>query len=106
MSWIASQPYYKVQREVSEGQQKRSVSDRQIDLYHDRITTHRREFSIVHVFDISYRRMSGEIGMLYLHTSIGVFPYTVNTDPAPFINRFKSMSANGGQEEAEQNQKE
>jgi len=91
VAWVASQPYYQVEREVSEGEQKRSRSDRQIDLYHDRITTHRREFSLTHVFDMSYRRIGGGIGMLYLHTSIGVFSYTVNTDPRPFIDRFKSM---------------
>lgn len=98
MSWIASQPYYQVQREVSEGQQKRSVSDRQIDLYHDRITTHRREFLLAHVFDISYRRIGGGIGLLYLHTSIGVFSYTVNTDPKPFIALFKSMPTDSGRQ--------
>lgn len=93
MGWIASQAYYQVQREVSEGQQRCSVSDRRIDLYHDRITTHRREFALGHVFDISYRRIGGGIGMLYLHTSIGVFSYTLNTDPARFIAHFKSMPA-------------
>ncbi|NGZ76762.1 hypothetical protein [Saccharibacillus alkalitolerans] len=97
MKWVASQPYYQVQREVREGQQRRSVSDRQIDLYHDRVTTHSREFPLGHVFDMSYRRMSGEIGMLYLHTNLGVFSYTVNTDPRPFIDRFKAMPANGSQ---------
>lgn len=91
MAWVASQAYYQVQREISEGQQRCSVSDRRIDLYHDRITTHRREFELGHVFDISYRRIGGGIGMLYLHTSIGVFSYTVNTDPMPFITCFKSM---------------
>lgn len=95
MGWVASQAYYQVQREVSEGQQRRHISNRQIDLYHDRITTFSREFALQHVFDMSYRRIGGEIGFLYLHTSIGVFSYTVNTNPAPFIARFKSMPPNG-----------
>mgnify|MGYP004726060313 CR=1 FL=1 len=55
MALIASQAYYQVQREVSEGQQRCSVSDRRIDLYHDRITPHRREIHLGHVFDLSYR---------------------------------------------------
>ncbi|GGO02791.1 hypothetical protein [Saccharibacillus kuerlensis] len=91
MRWVASQPYYQVQREVSEGEQRRHISDRTIDLYHDRITTYSREFPLKHVFDMSYRRIGGEIGMLYLHTNLGVFSYTVNTDPGPFIDHFKSM---------------
>ncbi|MCQ4088600.1 hypothetical protein [Saccharibacillus sp. JS10] len=91
MSWVASQAYYRVQREVSEGKQQCQRSDRYIHLYKDKITTHRREFALHQVFDISYRRIGGEIGMLYLHTHTGVFPYTVNTDPTPFIQQYKSM---------------
>lgn len=91
MRWLASQDYYQVQRQVADGRQERIVSNRKLDLYHDRITTHRREFPLREVFDMSYRRIGGEIGMLYLHTSIGVFSYTVNTHPGDFIARFKSM---------------
>ena len=98
MALVASQPYYQVQREVTEGEQKRIVSDRRIDLYHDRITTHRREFVLTDVFDISYRRMGGGVGFLYLHTSTGVFSYTVNTDPGHFIDRFKDMPFGGYKE--------
>ncbi|OWA34882.1 hypothetical protein B9G55_14130 [Saccharibacillus sp. O16] len=88
---IAWQSYYKVHREIQEGKQQSHRSHRKMELYADRITTHRREFALRDVFDMSYRRIGGDIGLLYLHTSTGVFSYNVCEDPREFIQHFKSM---------------
>ncbi|UVI32957.1 hypothetical protein [Paenibacillus spongiae] len=91
MNWIAIQPYYKVVREVIGQEQTTVTQDREMYLYHDRIITRYREFGIVDVFDLSYRRMGSGGGIFYLHTNRGVFSYTVNTDPSSFIEAFKGL---------------
>lgn len=91
MNWIAIQPYYKVEREVTGVDQKTVVHDRIIYLYENKIVTGFREFPIDNVFDISYRQMGGEEGLLYLHTKQGVYSYTVKTDPRKFIDAFKKL---------------
>jgi hypothetical protein len=96
MKWKALQPYYKVQREVTSGEQKTVVSNREMYLYENKIVTRHREFPIHTVFDMSFRKIGSEGGLLYLHTSSGVYPYTVKDDPNPFIEVFKeSKDLNG-----------
>lgn len=85
---IAVLPYYKVQREVTGISQEVLLSHRFMVLYADRIVTKYREFDLVNVFDMSFRRMGKEGGFFYLHTSTGVYPYMVHVDPRPFIQRF------------------
>lgn len=91
MNWIAVQPYYKVEREVTGIEQKTVVHDRFMYLYEYKIVTGFREFPIDHVFDISYRQMGGEGGLLYLHTKQGVYSYTVNADPRKFMDAVKKL---------------
>ncbi|MBP1155747.1 MULTISPECIES: hypothetical protein [unclassified Paenibacillus] len=91
MNWIAKQPYYKVQREVSSTEQKTVVHDRWLYLYEDKIVTGYRRFPIDEVFDMSYRRLGSEEGVLYLHTKQGVYSYTVKADPGTFIEAFKEL---------------
>lgn len=91
MSWIAKQPYYKVQREVSGTEQKTVVHDRLMYLYGDHIVTRYRKFPIHEVYDMSYRKLGDEGGVLYLHTKQGVYSYTVKADPGTFINAFKEL---------------
>ncbi|ALS28151.1 hypothetical protein IJ21_27550 [Paenibacillus sp. 32O-W] len=93
MTWLAAQPYYKVQREVSGLEQKTVVHDRTMYLYPDKIATERRQFPIGDVFDMSYRKMGGEGGMLYFHTKQGVYSYMVKDDPRNFIGAFKELVA-------------
>lgn len=89
MSWIARQLYYKVQRQATGIEQITEIQDRWMYLYEDKIVTHYREFPILEVFDLSYRKLGGEGGLLYLHTCRGVFSYMVKADPAEFIEAFK-----------------
>lgn len=88
-NFIASQPYIKVQREINSIQQKNVEYERIIYLYEDRLVTKHREFPIEKVFDMSFREMSGEENLLYIHTSQGVFSYTVKEDPTEFIRIYK-----------------
>ncbi|MCQ6557457.1 hypothetical protein [Paenibacillus mendelii] len=91
MSWIAVQPYYKVHREIIFNEQRTVLQDREMYLYPDKIVTRFRVFGIEQVFDLSYRRMGGQDGILYLHTNRGVYSYTVKEDPSGFIEIFKGL---------------
>lgn len=91
MKWIAAHPYYKVEREVTGTEQRTVVHDRLMYLYGNKIITQYREFPIEEVFDISYRQMGIEGGLLYLHTKQGVFSYTINSDPVDFIKAYKEL---------------
>jgi len=89
MQLIAVQPYIKVERQVTRTEQIDTKHERMIYLYNEKIMTKYREFSIDQVKDMSYRRITGNNGLLYLHTSHGVYSYTVNTSPEAFIQKFK-----------------
>ncbi|GEL08839.1 hypothetical protein [Salisediminibacterium halotolerans] len=91
MEVIAKHPYYKVQREVNVIEQKNVEYERMLVLYEDKLVTQHREFSAEHIFDMSYRELSGGEGMLYVHTSKGVFSYNVKSDPSEFIQAFKQL---------------
>lgn len=90
MNLIAAQPYVKVQREVSSLEQKRVEHRRVIYLYEEKVVTQHREFPLSQVLDMTYRKIGGEGGLLYLHTSRGVYSYTVQSTPVPFIEAFKN----------------
>ncbi|WP_078428970.1 hypothetical protein [Alkalihalobacterium alkalinitrilicum] len=62
-----------------------------IELYSDKIRLMDKELLLEHVFDISYRRATNEIGFLYLHTNQGVIPNLVKTNPTPFIDTFRKV---------------
>jgi hypothetical protein len=91
MSWIAVQSYYKVERNVTGLEQTIMKQERWIYLYQDKVVTKYREFPIQEVFDMSYRSMGGNGGLLYLHTQQGVYPYTVAEDPQNFIAAYKVL---------------
>ncbi|XEC94170.1 hypothetical protein AB6A23_23085 [Paenibacillus tarimensis] len=91
MDWIAVQPYYKVLREVNGIEDTTVVEHRQIYLYVDKIVTKHREFLISEVFDMSYRQMGNDEGLLYLHTKRGVYSYPVKENPESFIEAFKVL---------------
>lgn len=88
MDLLAVQPYVKVTR-VVDLEQKNIVQHRQIYLYRNRIVTRYRRFPIEDVLDISFRKVGGEGGLLFLHTVQGIFSYVVETSPELFIQAFK-----------------
>ncbi|UCZ54221.1 hypothetical protein LGQ02_05520 [Bacillus shivajii] len=91
MGWIASQPYIKVVREIQGLEQVNIEEPRMIYLYEDRIVTEHREFPFHTMFDMSFRQLVGDEGMLYFHTSKGVYSYLIKTDPTEFIQCFKAL---------------
>lgn len=91
MESIINQPYYKVEREISTDGQFHAVDHRTMYLYPNKIVTKYREFSLIDVFDLSYRRIGREGGLLYLHTRNGIYPYMVEEEPAAFIQTFKNL---------------
>ncbi|OMD39064.1 hypothetical protein [Paenibacillus odorifer] len=94
MKWVAQLPYYKIQREIKDGEQRSFPCNRLMYLYKDRIVTRHREFPIKDILDMSYRSMGDTGGMFYLHTSKGVYAYLVECDPESFINTFKEQQMN------------
>lgn len=94
MKWVAQLPYYKIQREIKDGEQRSITCNRLMYLYKDRVVTRHREFPIKDILDMSYRSMGGLEGMFYLYTSKGVYTYLVECDPESFIHTFKEQQMN------------
>lgn len=92
MEWIAVQHYYKVKREISNGEQKSVVDERSLYLSKEGIVTKYRQFLIADVHDISYKAFGEDGGLLYLHTFQGVFTYMVYSDPISFIEAYKGLT--------------
>lgn len=93
MKILAWQPYIKIDRKVDRTQQTETKQERMMYLFEDKIVTKHHEFAIEEVRDMSYRQIgTDENGLLYLHTSHGVYPYTVNTSPSFFIQQFKGLT--------------
>ncbi|WP_054024890.1 hypothetical protein [Bacillus sp. FJAT-28004] len=92
MNCIAIQHYYKVEREITNSEQKTVVDERLMYLYKEKIVTKYREFPIAEVFDLSYKPIGGTGGILYLHTLQGVFSYMISADPAFFIAAYKGLA--------------
>ncbi|RLL42710.1 hypothetical protein D8M04_14235 [Oceanobacillus piezotolerans] len=90
MYLIAKQPYVKVERIVRSIEQINIEHERTMYLYNEKIVTEHREFHIKDVMDMSYRIVGGKGGLLYLHTSNGVYSYTVKSSPNRFIEEFKN----------------
>lgn len=93
MRHIATQPYQKVIRELDRISQQIRVEEREMVMYEEKIQTQHREFPIDQVWDITFRELghSGE-GLMYLHTTKGVFPYTVSEPPRNFIASYKQLT--------------
>ncbi len=86
---IARQAYYKVERVVTADNLETVIHQRSLCLYPTRIVSAYREFLIEEIFDISFRDLGEGHGVLYLHTTQGVFPYTVETAAELFIDEVK-----------------
>lgn len=88
---IAEHPYYNIERKLTREGPTTVSHNRSIFLYSTRIVTHSREFLLHQVYDMSYRRLGLEEGILYLHTNQGVYPYQVQNDPIKFMDAFKEL---------------
>ncbi|WP_226666590.1 hypothetical protein [Metabacillus litoralis] len=91
MEIIANIPYIKVTRVIEDNTQWHKEEEHKITLSYERVFTTFDSFLLEEVLDISYRFLSAEMGFLYLHTTKGMYSYTVKTSPQHFIERFKQM---------------
>ncbi|MGG4146354.1 hypothetical protein ABEW34_24925 [Paenibacillus algorifonticola] len=89
---IAVHPYFKMERQVTATEQVIIFHERTICLYELEIVTGYRVFALHDVYDMSYRRMGEEEGILYLHTKQGVYPYNVKSNPQFFIEAFMQLT--------------
>lgn len=89
MPLLAKQPYVKIIREVSSITQTNTEENRMLYLYSDKVVTKHREFSMEDITDMSYRSIGENGGLLYIHTSSGVFSYFMKTSPKEFVHVFK-----------------
>lgn len=94
MEIIAEQPYVKIERKLSSINQERIEHHRTMYLYERKIVTKYHEFPTKDILDISYRYIGGEGGLLYLHTSHGVYSYIVKTSPKAFVQTCKDHLKN------------
>lgn len=90
---IADQPYFVTERQVTLEGQFSVAHHHVMSLCENEIVTHVRSFSLHEVYDLSYRKLGNREGILYLHTKQGVFPYQVKSDPAAFMDAFRSLTA-------------
>lgn len=90
MKLLAEQPYIKMDRQVDGLEQKDVELNRMLYLYDEKVMSKYREFPIQDVTDVSHRAVGTDGGgMLYVHTTKGVYTYIVKSSPMDFINTFK-----------------
>ena len=90
-SVIATLPYYKVERNVDKLSICTVVHEHEMHLCDTCLRTAHKEIPIDNLFDISYRRMRGADGMLYLHTDQGIVSFTLKVDPCAFIEAYQRL---------------
>ncbi len=83
--------YITVHRKIINGEQKVWEEAHTIRLSTIYVKTSFQEFLLNDVHDVSYKGFSSREGILYLHTSQGVFPFQVRECPQSFINEFKTL---------------
>lgn len=88
---IMTQRYFTVTRKIVDGSQVVLHEDQLIKLFKDKITTSASTFLFSDVHDISFRKLTQELGILYLHTNQGLFPYKVREEPHCFIAMFYEL---------------
>lgn len=86
------QKYMRVELEIDGLEKKKYKQVETMYLYSDQVVTANHTFPIENVLDISFRKIGGEGGLLYLHTNKGVYTYTVESSPEHFIRTFKGYS--------------
>ncbi len=88
---IAVQPYIDTVRKVDLDGQRYVDTHHQLILTDTEIKSRDYRFALENVFDISYRPVREEVGLLYLHTNQGVFTYRIATPPDQFIVACKKV---------------
>lgn len=86
-----TQQYFTVTRKIVNGTQVVLHEEQLLKMYEDKITSSASTFSFSDVHDISFRKLTKELGILYLHTNQGLFPYKVREEPRCFIETFYKL---------------
>lgn len=87
----AHHPYIKVTRKIEDNIQKSMEEQHVMKLSTNGIQTTSETFSLDEVLDVSYRDTSQQLGLLYLHTTKGLYAYTVRINPHFFIMKFRKI---------------
>jgi hypothetical protein len=88
---LCSHRYLKVDRRIEDNEQVYEENEKYIRMYHDRITTASDIFHLHDILDITFKKMSGMKGFLYLHTTRGVYSYFTNAQPDQLIEIYKEI---------------
>lgn len=85
------QPYIKVIREIGSVGKTSYKDQRNLYLYEDKLVTAYHEFNLEKVFDLSFKEIQGQGGILFVHTDHGVYSYTLEISPSLLISTFKKL---------------
>lgn len=88
-SFIKSQPYIKVIRQVDRIEKREIREQRYLYLYEDRLESKFHSFTLSEIMDLSFKKLQGDGGILFIHTDHGVYSYTVNSSPECFMEACK-----------------
>lgn len=88
---LCSHNYLKVDRRIKDNEQVYQEYEEIIRVYDDRITTASDIFFIRDILDITFKKMSGMKGFLYLHTTRGVYSFFTNARPDRLIKVYKEL---------------
>lgn len=83
--------YTEVERKIDLYYQMQKITTRhELAVSPHAVTSTKADFTLNQVMDVSYKPFSSEAGILYLHTTKGVYPYNIHSHPQEFINAFRS----------------
>lgn len=88
---VYSQPYVQISRIIKNNHQFHSETEDYLNLYKNKIITKDDCFLLKDVLDISYKELSTELCILYLHTTRGIFTYKVKSTPTNFVKYFFTL---------------
>lgn len=88
---LGSHLYLTVKRQIRDNEQIFEEKEELMRIYSDRITTASDRFLIEDVLDISFRSFSNNNGLLYLHTTRGVFSYRTSHQPEILIKIYNDL---------------
>ncbi|MFC0270238.1 hypothetical protein ACFFIX_02030 [Metabacillus herbersteinensis] len=91
MDILATQTYYITDRSIHWNEQLYVESEYRLQLSEEVIRTNSHIFSFKDVWDMSYKPMSDNKGILYLHTIQGVFSFYIKTRPFEFIEIYQEI---------------
>lgn len=96
MDIIAKHPYIKVIREVTGLEKTETKDHRELKLYKSKLTTRHREFLIEDLIDVATRIIGEDGGLIFIHTTRGLFTYTVETIDQNFIHTVSNLIQEAG----------